>query len=295
MAATGIAEPPPPAKAAGRVLILLDGSRLSLAALEAAAEIAVARNAEVLGIFVEEVNLLRSAGYDFAREVGGSSGLSRPLDLEALEARMHSMAQQARRSLKQTTARRGLAQAQALKLCRGRVADEVLNLTGPEDLLVMGRVGWSGIPGSRLGSTARMLVRQAPGEVLLWVEPQPRRQERVVVLLNHDQGANHRAVRVGAELASRLHQPLTVLVRTATDKDQRVAEDLVAYLHHEGIATRVKLLPLASAVAVARAMREEGMSQLVISRRCTLFGEQGAEALLADMNVPVMVTPRSAA
>ena len=69
----------------GRVLILLDGSRLSLAALEAAAEIAAARNAEVLGIFVEEINLLRAAGYGFAQEVGGSSGLARPLETAALE------------------------------------------------------------------------------------------------------------------------------------------------------------------------------------------------------------------
>jgi len=289
MAITLTADPEQPAKSAGRVLILLDGSRLSLAALEAAAEIAAARNAEVLGIFVEEVNLLRSAGYGFAREVGGSSGLARPLEVAALEARMHSMAQQARRSLEQAMARRGLVQA--LKLCRGRVADEVLSLVGPEDLVVMGRVGWSGIPGARLGSTARILVHQAPGDVLLWAEPRPRRQTRVVVLLNHDQGANHRAVRVGAELARRHHQPLTVLVRMAAGKDQSITEDLMAYLRHEGITARVKLLPMASAVAVARAMREEGMAQLVISRQCSLFGEQGAEALLAAMDVPVTVTP----
>lgn len=38
-----------PVEPVGRVLILLDGSRLSLAALEAAADIAHARKAEVLG------------------------------------------------------------------------------------------------------------------------------------------------------------------------------------------------------------------------------------------------------
>ncbi len=101
----------------GRVLILLDGSRLSLAALEAAAEIASVRNAEVLGIFVEETNLLRAAGYGFAREVGGSSGLARPLEVAALETRMQTLAEQARRTLQQTMAGRGLVQS--LKLCRG--------------------------------------------------------------------------------------------------------------------------------------------------------------------------------
>lgn len=189
--ATLMADGQQPARDTGRVLILLDGSGPSLAALQAAAEIAIARNAEVLGIFVEEVNLLRSAGYGFAREVGGSSELVRPLQAEVLEARMRALAEQARRALAQVMTDRGLAQA--LKLCRGRVAEEVLNLVGPDDLVVMGRIGWSGIPGARLGSTARVLMRQAPGDVLLWSESRPPRQNRVVVLLNHDQGTNHRA------------------------------------------------------------------------------------------------------
>lgn len=276
-------------ESAGRVLILLDGSRLSLAALEAAADIAHARNAEVLGIFVEEVNLLRSAGYGFAREVGGSSGVARPMDIAAIEARMRSLAEQARRSLERAMAQRGLAQA--LTLCRGRVSDEVLNLTRPGDLLVMGRVGWSGIPGSRLGSTARVLVSQAPGDVLLWADPPVRSRNRIVVLLNHDQGANHRAVRVGAELARRNRQPLTILVRTETDRDERIAEDLLTYMANEGITARVSFLPMASTGAVARVIREEGASQLVLSRQCSLFREQGADTLLIEMNLPVIVTP----
>jgi nucleotide-binding universal stress UspA family protein len=271
------------------VLILLDGSRLSLAALEAAADIAHARKAEVLGVFVEEVNLLRSAGYGFTREVGRNSGVARPMDLAAIEARMRSLAEQARRSLERAMAQRGLAQA--LTLCRGRVADEVLNLARPGDLLVLGRVGWSGSPGSRLGSTARVLVSQALGDVLLWADPPMRSRNRIVVLLNHDQGANHRAVRVGAELARRNRQPLTILVRTETGRDERIAEDLLAYMESEGITARVSFLPMASAGAVARVIREEGASQLVLSRQCSLFREQGADTLLIEMNLPVTVTP----
>ncbi|GGE67878.1 hypothetical protein GCM10011533_20290 [Streptosporangium jomthongense] len=274
---------------AGRVLILLDGSRLSLAALEAAAEIASARNAEVLGIFVEELNLLRTAGYGFAREVGGSSGLARPLEATVLQARMQALAEQARRSLQHAMARRGLVQT--LKLCRGRVAEEVLNLMQPEDLVVLGRVGWSGIPGTRLGSTARALLRQAPGDVLLWAEPRPRRQNRVVVLLNHDQGANHRALRVGAELARRSNQPLSVLLRTSPEDDPSVAEDMLTFLQREGLAARVRRIPVASAGAAVRAMQEEGAAQLVVSRTCSLFADQGAEVLLSELNLPITVTP----
>ena len=50
---------------AGRVLVLLDGSRMSYAALKAAAEIAGSTGADVLGVVVEEMNLLRSGGVGF--------------------------------------------------------------------------------------------------------------------------------------------------------------------------------------------------------------------------------------
>jgi nucleotide-binding universal stress UspA family protein len=274
---------------AGRVLVLLDGSRLSLDALEAAADIAHARGAEVLGIFVEEVNLLRSAGYGWSREVGASSGQARPLDAARVQARMQALAEQARRSLSQAMARRGIPQV--LKLCRGQVVSEVLNLASPGDLLVLGRVGWSGIPGARMGSTARALVLQAPGDVLLWTRPRPRPQGRVVVLLNHDQGANHRAVRVGADLALQYHQPLSVLVRTTDGEPQHITGDLLDYLQQEGIAARVRLLPMASPGAATRALKEEGASQLVISRSCSLFTEPGADNVLMELNVPLTVTP----
>lgn len=283
---TDTAKTPP---AAGRVLILLDGSRLSLAALEAAAEIAAARNAEVLGIFVEEINLLRTAGYGFAQEVGSSSGVVRPLETAALEARLQALADQARRALQQTMARRGLAQT--LKLCRGRVAEEVLNLMQPQDLVVLGRVGWSAIPGARLGSTARVLLRQAPGEVLLWTESRPQRQSRVVVLLNHDQAANHRAVRVGAELARRSKQPLSVLIRSRPADDQPLTEDIVSYLQREGIVARVKGVALTSASAAVRALQEESASQLVLSRNNSLLADQHADVLLSELNLPITVTP----
>ena len=64
-----------------RILVALDASRHSLAALEAASELAEALKAELVGIFVEDVNLLYLAGLPFAREVRYLSGVDRPLPI----------------------------------------------------------------------------------------------------------------------------------------------------------------------------------------------------------------------
>lgn len=275
--------------AGGRVLVLLDGSRPSLAALEAAADIAQARGAEVLGIYVEEVNLLRTAGYAFALEVGASSGQARPLDTGRIEARMQALADQCRQALEQAMTQRGIPQA--LKRCRGQVVSEVLSLAQPGDMLIMGRVGWSAAPGARLGSTARTLVRQAPGDVLLWTPPRRRPESRVAVILNHDQGANHRAVRVGADLARQHHQPLSVIVVASNGDHQAITDDLTAYLRQEHIPARIRLVAAGSGATVTRTLREEGASQLVVSRTCSLFRGPDADALLQDINLSLTVTP----
>lgn len=279
----------PPKPASGRVLVLLDGSRLSLAALEAAADIAAVRGTEILGVFVEEINLLRSAGYGFAREVGASSGVSRPLESAALEMRIRALADQARRSLEKVVADRGLRQA--LKLCRGSVIEEVLNLAGPEDLVVMGRAGWSAVPGSRLGSTARLMIRRAPGDVLLWAELRRHPLSRIVVLLNDDQDSNQRTLDFALEQSRRHQQPITVLVRSHGSGNTEVVRAIEDQLLAQGAIARVRLIPRASAPEVARILREEGAAQLVMSRRCSIFTGQEADHLLVELNIPVTVTP----
>ena len=53
-----------------RILIALDPSRRGQSALQAAAHLAAGTGAELAGLFVEDINLLRLAGLPFARELG---------------------------------------------------------------------------------------------------------------------------------------------------------------------------------------------------------------------------------
>lgn len=278
---------------AGRVLVLLDGSRLSLAAVHAAAEQARERGGSVLGIFVEETNLLRSAGYGFAREVGGSSGVARPLESAHLEARIASMAELAQRTLARIMAAQGIDQR--LMRCRGQVVQEVLNLATADDLLILGRVGWSAGPGRSLGSTARSLLHEAPGDVLLWTDSRPRPGKRIVVLLNHHQGANHRAIELGVALARRHHSPLTILLRpdhTAADSQARDAQasELLRQLQVHQVPARVRSLASGDINTLSRTLRDEAASHLVLSRGSSLFLQRETDELLLSLNLPVTIT-----
>ena len=73
-----------PESSSRRILVVLDASPFGLEALEAAAGLAARLRAELQGLFVEDVDLLRLAGLPFARELAYSSS-QRRLDVATME------------------------------------------------------------------------------------------------------------------------------------------------------------------------------------------------------------------
>lgn len=262
---------------------------MSYAALQAAAEIAANTGADVLGVFVEEVNQLRSAGFGFAREVGASSGVSRPLGAGEVEQRMRRLAGQARQALAGAVAAYG--GRHTLSVARGHVIDEVLALAGPQDLLVLGRVGWSSAPGARLGSTAKGLVRRSPGRVLLWCEGRIQPLGRIVVFLNDHDEANGRVIRAAAEVVRQSHRPVTLLLGADSSASPENLKGFAQNLGVQESELRVRSLPSTDPVIVAGILRQERAAQLLLSRDCALLQDPGAERLLEALNLPVTVTP----
>ncbi len=272
----------------GRVLILLDGTRTSYSALDAAAEIAARRGSDVLGLFVEEVNLLRSAGYGFTREVGAASGVSRPFNQEQLEQRLRLMASHARQALARAVAGRG--GQHDLRVARGSAVAELLALARPDDLLVLGLPRLNMASGLLPGSPARGLIRQSPARVLLWCEQRVPEPSRVVVALNDQDEANLRAIRAAVDASRYYHRPVTVLLQPGP----RAREQGAAIQRDPALSSmdlRVRILPSTDPATVARLLREEGASYLVISRDHHLFQEPGGDMLLAQLRLPVIITP----
>src|SRR5262245_55288088 len=148
-----------------RILVALDASQHSLAALEAASELAEALRAELVGIFVEDVNLLHLAGLPFVREIEYPSGTARPLDGSSMERALRIQADQVRQILIGVAARHRIRWS--FRVVRGQVANELLSAAQEADLLALGRASLASTRRVRLGTTARVVVAQAPRPILL--------------------------------------------------------------------------------------------------------------------------------
>jgi hypothetical protein len=103
-------------------------------ALGAVAEAAAALEAELLGLFLEDVELLHFAGLPFAREIGASAR-PRGLDVQTMERRLRSQAEQARRAL--AAAAKGKPLRWSFRVERGSVPAQLRKALADADLVVL--------------------------------------------------------------------------------------------------------------------------------------------------------------
>ncbi len=273
-----------------RIIVLLDASQSSLRALDTAVELARRRRSELHALFVVETALLRSAGFAFASEIGAISGARRPLQSAPLEASLQRRAERVRRAVERAIAGEDIPHSISVR--RGAVVTEVLELTGPDDLLVLGKVGWSAAPGRALGSTARELATNAFCPVLL-LPLRPERQRNAVVVLVDDLAHSRNALRLAQLRAHENRRPLTIFLTPEADaeRDRERSQAVSDWLRQAG-GERSRIQPLCSLDprALKYELRAAHASELVVSRATRPMRSAGANGVLERVDIPVIVT-----
>lgn len=148
-----------------RILVAADGTEMTGALIEFAAELAARLDTELNGLFIEDELMLRLASLDEGRLYGLVGGDSRPLDPALVEALFRSQASHVARQFDAIAGRRHLRGETWTR--RGQVARELIAAAAEGDLLVL---GWAGRRVSRNagpGRTARVVAAQAKQPVLL--------------------------------------------------------------------------------------------------------------------------------
>ena len=150
-----------------RIVVALDSSAHSRAAFEAAAMLAQRLDAELEGLFVEDIDLIKLAGLPFGNEVSFSTGEARPFDGGALEQQLAREVSRARRLVEETG--RTLRLRARFRVARGKTDTEVIAASGDADLLIVGAAGLDIGFGMRFrpGRVALVAAERAPGSVLL--------------------------------------------------------------------------------------------------------------------------------
>jgi nucleotide-binding universal stress UspA family protein len=146
-----------------RILVALDASPHSLAALQAAVDLAVQLGAEVEGLFVEDINLLKLSDLPMARELVVYATHPRQLDRKRMAEQLQLQARMARKALEELAERSQVHWS--FRVVRGVIAAELLAAAEEMDLILLGRTGWSNR--QRVGSTTLAVASQTGRHTLI--------------------------------------------------------------------------------------------------------------------------------
>jgi nucleotide-binding universal stress UspA family protein len=266
-----------------RILVALDASPHSHAALEAAAALAGPLQAELAGVFVVDAELLRMSALPVARETGLTSAQRRTLDPESMERALRLQAERARKSL-EDTARQHRLEA-TFRLMRGNVLAELLSAAQETDLLAMGLLGQMNVNPSRLGSTVRGVASGATCSVLL-LRPNVRKGSAVIAVYGRSPNAGS-ALAIASQLAAQRRSPLVVLVCAPEDSADPLKEAVAAHLAESGQEALTQRIDPDQFHGLKSALEDFDAGLLVMASDCELI--EGHHDQLTTLDLPVLL------
>ena len=269
-----------------RIVVAIDSSADAATALEAAAGLAARLHAELEGVYVQDINLVRLAGLPVGREIHFLTGKGRDFTVDALEAENRAQEFAARRAIAAAAARARVTYA--FRIARGQVDVEVISAAGNGDLLILGTGNRS--PGGRvrLGRTARAAAERAPRSVLI-SKPGARPAGVPLVCYDGSVGAP-RALEAGLHIFGVHEGSLAVLILAdnvaAAERLRHQVEDRLA---SSGVRPRFLYGARPLAHEVCRLAGESGAGVLVMAADCAAIDEPHRAEVLESVACPVLL------
>jgi len=243
-----------------RILVDVDASQASIGVLETAAALAAGWHAELSGIFVEDINLLRLAGLPFARELAWSSAAEVNLDYQRMERVLRGRATHARQAVISVTTQ--LKLRGSLQIVRGHVAEELLQAARGVDLVILGKGGPA--PGNRIGAVERRIAEEAPCSVLLVSQDAIRRRGPIMVSFA---GQEHERYLLSAAVQVARFERHALLVMIPSDNEadyKRLCHQARQLLEEESWSATYQAVKAPDRRFYQRLIREEEVAVLVL-------------------------------
>lgn len=194
-----------------RILVALSASSPGLPALEAAVELASRMQAELLGLFVEDTELLRLASSPYAREISYPSAQGVPLTPALMETMLRTQAEWARKALADAADRAKVSWT--FRSVRGSVRSVISAACQEADLLAVGRSA------GPLGRQLRIVCTgagRAPNSIPVILLPEQGTPHPSQWLTYYDGSpAAKRGLLAAAQLASSGANEITIFIPTA--------------------------------------------------------------------------------
>lgn len=267
-----------------RVMVALDGSPSSLAALHVAAELASRFDAELLGLYVRDIHLLRLAELPFAQEISLFSMRTRRLSPEFVRQQLRMQARLARRAMAATAA---VAHVRwTFHIEEGIVETQLLSAARETDIILLGRSGWS--KRQRLGSTARAVAERSQQPAIVVQEGTNIRLPLGVVFDGSD--AAKRSLEAAVHLLRNRSDYLKVLIVAPNSEVAReLQREVSAWARDRRMVVQYRWLVDGDMEQVATIARGEQCGGMVVPVSEALADGKDLQDFLNQIHCPVLL------
>lgn len=268
-----------------RILVALDTSRHSRAALETAAELAELSRAEIRGLFVQDAYWYKLGKLSFISEVSELTGTVRPIQHKNIEEQIRVLEYRVKRMMQEIIGKSEIPHT--WETTRGTIEDEILAAAEEADLITIGRAGHS--KKKKLGRTAQTIIERADKPVLLLKEGLTLGHP-VVVVYDGSSESQH-GLEIALSLARKIESKLIVIalkndpsaVRSERDKGlEQVVDDSAS-------SVEVIVQKSADIGEFTASINRKNCGLLVISKNQPILGKISLSELMNLLACPILL------
>jgi len=257
-----------------RIAVTLDASESGRPPLETAARLAAILGAELEGVFVEDINLIRLSGLPFLREVRPWSIADEQISSQRMQRELRTLARRAEQMLERVARETGVPWS--FQVWQGRPEATSLLKAFGADILSLGRV--STRVSSRMFATARRIT------------PQSRKTDASISVLFSGSEQAARAVATACSLAREMGARLTVMLPASPAQAMPVLkEQALAILKRHAQLARFVELAGTDAQSLRQASDTATMSILIAEAEHPLLQQAGLDQCLDALFCPVLL------
>jgi nucleotide-binding universal stress UspA family protein len=270
-----------------RILVAVDASRDSRAALRAAVQMAARFHAELEGLYVEDLNVLRAARIPFAKEFGHYTGDRRLINPSAIERDMRARVRQMRRLFQMLTEQEAVHGS--FHVARGMVPSEIRSAAAGADVLIVGRMGWAQTDVERMGEPVESACSDTAPRVTAVLRDGAVLAPPVVAVYDGTEKGS-KGLRVGAALVDEMWGPLQILLVPVPGTSlERLKERANACLHAIPVMRQYRMLTSLRLPWLVHVLRDTAAGTLVLPGDAEVLQEGRISDLLARIDIPVLL------
>lgn len=268
-----------------RILVAVDPSSHSRAALEAAAELAQKLEGKIHGLFVQEETWHKVGQLPSVISVNELTGRTSTLEKEFLEEQIKRLKKRLQRQVKTISRKNKISHS--WETVRGRVEKEILRAAEDADLITIGRRGSSFPEKQQLGSSAKKIIYNANKPVLILKKGLQLGNPITAVYDGTEE--SRRCIKLALSLAEKFDTRLTILaMRNIPDAERSRSSALENMVDTTSPRLKVLLLKNPDLWGFVHSINRRNSGLLIIPKSQPIL-KKSLEKVLYQLNCPLLM------